>query len=86
MQASIPLFDGLQRYNDLRAAKANLLMGRQGLAAQKDKIAQHVLKAYIDALYYQTALTYAKEKREESMMLLHQTQVMVEVGTKGEAY
>ena len=85
MQASIPLFDGLQRYNDLRAAKANLLMGRQGLAAQKDKIAQHVLKAYIDALYYQTALTYAKEKREESMMLLHQTQVMVEVGTKGEA-
>ena len=85
VQASIPIFDGLQRYNDLRAAKANLLMGRQGLAAQKDKIAQHVLKAYIDALYYQTALTYAKEKREESMMLLHQTQVMVEVGTKGEA-
>ncbi|MBQ5460713.1 MAG: TolC family protein, partial [Bacteroidaceae bacterium] len=85
VQASIPLFDGLQRYNDLRAAKANLRMGRQGLAAQKDKIAQHVLKAYIDALYYQTALTYAKEKREESMMLLHQTQVMVEVGTKGEA-
>ena len=85
VQASIPLFDGLQRYNDLRAAKANLLMGRQGLAAQKDKIAQQVLKAYIDALYYQTALTYAKEKREESMMLLHQTQVMVEVGTKGEA-
>ena len=85
VQASIPLFDGLQRYNDLRAAKANLLMGRQGLAAQKDKIAQHVLKAYIDALYYQTAFTFAKEKREESMMLLHQTQVMVEVGTKGEA-
>ena len=85
VQASIPLFDGLQRYNDLRAAKANLLMGRQGLAAQKDKIAQHVLKAYIDAIYYQTALTFAKEKREESMMLLHQTQVMVEVGTKGEA-
>ena len=85
VQASIPLFDGLQRYNDLRAAKANLLMGRQGLAAQKDKIAQHVLKAYIDALYYQTALTFANEKREESMMLLHQTQVMVEVGTKGEA-
>ncbi len=85
VQVSIPLFDGLQRYNDLRAAKANLLMGRQGLAAQKDKIAQHVLKAYIDALYYQTALTFAKEKREESMMLLHQTQVMVEVGTKGEA-
>ncbi len=85
VQASIPLFDGLQRYNDLRAAKANLLMGRHGLAAQKDKIAQHVLKAYIDALYYQTALSYAKEKREESMMLLHQTQVMVEVGTKGEA-
>ena len=85
VQASIPLFDGLQRYNDLRAAKANLLMGRQGLAAQKDKIAQHVLKAYIDALYYQTALTFAKEKREESIMLLHQTQVMVEVGTKGEA-
>lgn len=85
VSASVPLFDGLQRYNDLRMAQANLLMGRQGLVAQKDRVAQQVLKAYLDVLYYQTALDYVKQKREESAMLLHQTKVMVEVGTKGEA-
>ena len=30
VSASLPLFDGFQRYNDLRSAQANVLMGRQG--------------------------------------------------------
>ena len=85
VSASLPLFDGFQRYNDLRSAQANVLMGRQGLVAQKDRVAQQVLKAYLDVLYYTTALEFVKRKREESAMLLHQTKMMVEVGTKGEA-
>ena len=85
MSASVPLFDGFQRINDLRAAKASVLMGRHGLLAQKDRVAQLVLEAFFDVLYYQTALEFVKQKREESTMLLRQTRMMVEVGTKGEA-
>ena len=85
LSASVPLFDGFQRINDLRAAKASVLMGRQGLLAQKDRVAQQVLEAFFDVLYYQTALEFVKQKREESTMLLRQTRMMVEVGTKGEA-
>jgi outer membrane protein len=85
MSASVPLFDGFQRINDLRAAKASVLMGRHGLLAQKDRVAQQVLEAFFDVQYYQTALEFVKQKREESTMLLHQTRMMVEVGTKGEA-
>ncbi len=85
MSASVPLFDGFQRINDLRAAKASVLMGRQGLLAQKDRVAQQVLEAFFDVQYYQTALEFVKQKREESTMLLRQTRMMVEVGTKGEA-
>ena len=39
LSAHLPLFDGLQRYNELRAAKANLLMGESKLQAQKDATA-----------------------------------------------
>ena len=34
VSASIPLFDGFQRVSEWRLAKANLLMGRQGLRAK----------------------------------------------------
>lgn len=85
LYASLPLFDGLKRYNDLRAARASVLMGRYGLQAQRDAVAQRVFKAFVDVLYYRGTLAYAKEKREESRMLLNRTKVMTEIGTKGEA-
>jgi len=85
ISASLPLFAGLQNYNELRASKANMLMGRQGVLAQKDAVAQNVLKCYIDALYYQGALELATQKLDESRMLLQSTSVMCEVGTKSEA-
>ena len=85
LSAHLPLFDGLQRYNELRAAKANLLMGKSKLQAQKDATAQRVLQSYIEVLYCRGSVVIAKQKRAESEMLLQQTRVMVEVGTKGEA-
>ena len=85
LSASLPVFDGLQRYNDLRAARACVLMGRHGLQAQQDAVAQRVFKAYIDVLYCRGTLAYLQEKREESRSLLKRTKVMEEVGTKGEA-
>ena len=85
LSASIPVFDGFQRYNNLRAAKANVLLGRSKLTAQKDATAQKVLETYVLALYYKGCIDISTQKRAESEMLLHQTKVMAEVGQKGEA-
>ncbi len=51
LQTSLTIFDGLQRYNELRMAKANEAMGRSGLAAEKDDVALKVYKAYMDLVY-----------------------------------
>lgn len=85
LNVGIPIFDGFQRYNNLRAAKANVLMGKSRLMAQKDATAQKVLETYILALYYKGCIDIATQKRTESEMLLRQTKVMTEVGLKGEA-
>lgn len=85
LSAGIPVFDGLQRYNNLRAAKANVLMGKSQLMAQKDATAQKVLETHTLALYYKGCIEFATQKRAESEMLLRQTKVMAEVGQKGEA-
>ena len=45
LQASLVVFDGLQRYNNLRLAKANVAMGRSGVRAEKDDVALKVYKA-----------------------------------------
>lgn len=85
LQASVPVFDGLTRYNDLRAAQARVWMGRMGVEAKKDEVAQTVMKQCMDVLYCQGAVAIAGDKRKESEMLLQQTKVMLEIGTKSEA-
>lgn len=85
LSASIPLFTGFSNLNDLRAKRASLLMGRQKLLAEKDAVAQDVIRCYIDALYYKGALEIASIKMAESQMLLHQSRVLNEIGLKGEA-
>lgn len=85
LSATLPLFDGLQRYHDLQAARANVLRGRKGVEAERDRVAQAVFKAFIDVLYCRGAIEMATAKREESRLLLRQTRLMAEVGTKGEA-
>ena len=85
VSASIPVFDGLQRCNGLQAARASVLMGRQGVLAQKEQVAQQVLRQYVDAVYQMGALRLACRKREESMALLLQSRAMVEVGLRSEA-
>ena len=85
LSVGIPVFDGFQRYNNLRAEMANVLMGKRKLMAQKDATAQRVLETYVLALYYKGCIDISTQKRAESEMLLHQTKVMAEVGQKGEA-
>lgn len=85
IQASLTIFDGLQRYNELRMAKANVAMGRSGVQAEKDDVALKVYKAYMELVYCLGAIDQTMKKRDESRALLHQTEVMAEVGQKSEA-
>jgi len=85
VSASLPLFDGFQRVNRLRAAQASVLMGNSELQARRDELALQVFEAYCNVLYYQGTVRMAGEKREQSRMTLHQTRVMCEIGQKSEA-
>lgn len=85
LQVSLVVFDGLQRYNNLRLAKANEAMGRSGVRAEKDDVALKVYKAYMDLVYCEGAVSQTAKKRDESRELLRQTSVMAEVGQKSDA-
>ena len=63
ISASIPVFDGFQRYNNLRAAKADVLMGKSQLLALKDATAQRFYKPIYNYSITKVALTlpYKKE-------------------------
>ena len=85
IQTSLTLFDGLQRYNKWRMAKANVAMGRSNVQAEKDDVALKVYKAYMELAYCLGAIDQTVKKRDESRALLHQTEVMAEVGQKSDA-
>ena len=85
VQASLPVFDGFQRLNQLRAAKAAVQMGRSQIQAQQDELALKVFEAYCNVLYYKGTCAMAEEKRQADSLTLRQTQVMCEVGQKSEA-
>lgn len=85
VQASIPVFDGLQRWNGLQTAKLNVALGRESVRACRDEVAQQVMRQYVDALYCRGALDLARGKRAESAELLRRARVMVEVGTRSAA-
>ena len=85
LEASLTVFDGLQRYNNLRLAKANEAMGRSDVRAEKDDVALKVYKAYMDLVYCEGAVSQTAKKRDESRELLRQTEVMAEVGQKSDA-
>ena len=83
--AALPVFDGFSRLHALRAAKASELMGQSVLRQQQDETALAVLQAYTSALYYQGTIAMAREKVEETALLLKQTRLLEEVGRKSAA-
>ena len=83
--ASLPLFDGFQNINRLRAARAGVLMGNSELQAKRDELCLQVFEAYCNVLYYQGTVRMAGEKLEQSRQSLRQTRLMCEVGRKSEA-
>ena len=85
LSASLPVFDGFSRLHALKAAKASVLMGHASLRQQQDQTALSVLQAFTNVAYYEGLVKMAKEKVEETTLLLKQTQVLEEVGRKSAA-
>ena len=85
IQASLPLFDGFSRLHALKAAKASVLMGHQALRQQQDQTALRVLQAYVDVAYGEGMVCMAREKLQETALLLRQTRLLEEVGRKSAA-
>ncbi len=85
VSASMPVFDGFGRLHALKAAKASVLMGRQSLRQHQDQTALNVLQAFANVAYYDGMVRMAREKVEETTLLVRQTRLMEEVGRKSAA-
>ena len=85
LQASLPVFDGFSRAHALKAAKASELMGQSALQQSRSQTALSVLQAFTDVAYYEGLVKMAREKIEETTLLLQQTRVLEEVGRKSRA-
>ena len=85
LQASLPVFDGFSRVHALKAAKASELMGQSALQQSRSQTALSVLHAFTDVAYYEGLVKMAREKIEETTLLLQQTRVLEEVGRKSRA-
>lgn len=83
LSASLPVFDGMRRLHELRMARADVLMGRSALQAERDRVALAVMQSYADVLYYQGTVEMTEQKQAQSRLMLRQTELMCEVGTKG---
>ncbi|MFC4665958.1 TolC family protein [Falsiporphyromonas endometrii] len=85
ISGSLPLFRGGALINELKLAKANLLLNKASLQEEKDMAALETFKAFIEVLYYEGTTRMAQEKIQESDSLLYKVKRMYELGLKGEA-
>jgi len=84
-RASLPLFNGGQLVNQWRLAKSNRQMGLNDIQKAKDDLALNTMEAYVNVVYYQGTVQYAREKLEESNRILYKTQRQEELGLMGKA-
>jgi len=85
LSASLPVFDGFYRVHALRAARADVLLQKNALQAERDQVALQTYQAFVDVIYAQEAVNLAAEKLHESEMMMRRTQVMEEEGLKSPA-
>lgn len=83
--ASLPVFDGGQLINQFRLAKANRQAGMNDLQKAKDDLALNTMEAFVNVVYYNGTVRFAKEKLDESNKTLYKIQRQEELGLKGKA-
>ncbi len=85
LSGSMPLFAGLQGVNSVRAAKVARSMGALDVEIARDEVAIATLQAYMDVVYYTSAVEIAQRQLQAADTLLIQATRMVELGRKSEA-
>lgn len=85
VSASMPLFDGGQLINQLRAARVKRNQGETGIEKERDDVALLVMQAYIDVVYYVGTVRLATEQLSETNRVFHKTRRQEELGLKGRA-
>lgn len=83
--ASLPIFNGGQLVNQYRLAKLTRQSGMNDLQKAKDDLALHTMEAYVNVVYYEGTVRFAKEKLEESERTLYKIRRQEELGVKGKA-
>ena len=85
ISGSMPLFDGLQGINTVRAMKVARQKGAVETEIARDEVAMQTLSAYMDVVYYTEAVTIAREQLEASRRTLELVRRQEELGTKSAA-
>ena len=85
ISGSMPLFDGLQCINTVRAAKVARKMGATGVEIARDEVAMQTMSAYMDVVYYTEAAKIAREQLEASRRTLELVRRQFDLGTKSAA-
>ena len=85
ISGSMPLFDGLQGINTVRAMKVARQRGAVETEIARDEVAMQTLSAYMDVVYYTEAVAIAREHLEASRKTLELVRRQEELGTKSAA-
>ena len=85
ISGSMPLFDGLQGINTVRAMKVARQKGAVDTEIARDEVAMQTLSAYMDVVYYTEAVTIAREQLEASRRTLELVRRQFDLGTKSAA-
>ena len=85
ISGSMPLFDGLQGINTVRAMKVARQKGAIDTEIARDEVAMQTLSAYMDVVYYTEAVKIAREQLEASRRTLELVRRQEELGTKSAA-
>ena len=85
LSGSMPLFEGLQGINTVRAAKVARMMGAADLEVARDEVAMQTMSAYIDVVYYTKTAEIADEQLQASRATLRLVRKQLDLGLKSPA-
>ncbi|MEZ3549814.1 MAG: TolC family protein [Muribaculaceae bacterium] len=82
---SLPLFQGMSEYRNLKVAKANLLQYVLENEAAKDNVALNVISQYLQVLYAKEVAVAARSQAEYSAFEVERQKALIEAGKVAEA-
>ena len=85
LSGSIPLFNGLNGINTVRAMKVAKQKGAIDIQIAQDEVAIQTLSAYMDVVYYTEAVAIAREQLEASRKTLELARRQLDLGLKSAA-